>query len=344
MSSESHMQKMVLEHTELANLQKRSIAKRMLGDKCVTMAHVLTNTGLGGENFADILLKYGMNPVFHAILKNDTSQDPTADLVELSELVYSTPGPIAIGRELVNIVMMGKPTKRVRIKDRAKTGLTSRMAKSRSSKRVVHRFIDLLPKREFEAHATWDEQSLEDLEYDAVGDDVQGISEAMQEDESQHILTKIFSTEVGKISGGAAINAETAGEMQFNDIINMFTRLQEHNYVGDKLAIHPLQFADLMKQQVFQDSLMLGEYVNYNRGSFGKTLLGFQIYVSPQVPATKAVGMQTKYPYIYAIRRNKLMESYQEVTNGSIEYGIKVSTRAEMYEAVPAGMTLLENA
>ena len=60
------------------------------------------------------------------------------------------------------------------------------------------------------------------------------------------------------------------------------------------------------------------------------------IYESNQMPVNTSVMLHKQNYMLYAVRRDMMLESYEEVDNGKTTYGVKVSSRFEIKPGLTA--------
>ncbi len=315
---------------------------------------LMDRAGKGEAQAVETAVKWNRQPFMKHIRKHaervlprgtkyDLSQQETAGLIELAGMVYEEPGPMIIGRDLCRIEMMSSTIKRVRIRARAKAGKVARGGKAKGDKSVVSRFELIQAEDVISSSTEWDQKTLEDLEWDGVSDDTRGAVESVMEDESQLIIDELISIPAGETAGGVVLKPKTQNEFKYEDMVNIWKTLQVDKYAADTMAINPNEMASLLTDSKFIDSTMLGEFMNPATGKFGKALLGMQVLCSTQIPMGKIIAMEKKFPLIYAIRRDRMLEPYnKEGENGAI-HGITVSTRYGMTKAVPKGMVVMDS-
>ena len=317
--------------------------------KSITMSNTLLRASEGDDDAMSYFQRLMDSPFFAAARSNTNrpvghskSQDVTADLIELSNIVIDTPVPEAVGEMLARRVDMMQATKKIRIREPAKVGKTSRGKPSRG-RGTKSSYITLYPEDEWESHSSWDQKFLEDVEWSVAGEETQAIAEELRRTTSQNIINAIDDIPAADTSIGALHACGTANQIGFDDLVDM-RQLMLSKYVSpDRLIINPLQMGDLLKQDVFQDSLKYGDFVNKGMGYIGN-FFGMDIYESAQQPDGHVSLLAHMNCMLFAVRRYMMAESYEEVQDGNKEYGVKISTRYQLKTGSPKYALRTENA
>ena len=317
--------------------------------KCHTMAEHLIRASEGEDEAKAYFQRLMDSPFFSRARANtprgnrhSKSQDTTADLIELSNIIIDTPVPEAIGEMLVRRVDMTQATRKIRMREPAKVAKTSRGKPSRG-RGTKSTYITLQPEDELESHSSWDQKFLEDVEWGVAGEEAAAIAEELRRVTSQEIITAIDEIAAGTTSIGALHACETAGTLAYNDLVDM-RQLMLTKYVHpDRMVLNPLQMGDLLKEEVFQDSLKYGDFVNKGEGYMGN-FFGMDIYETPQQPTGHVTLLAHMNAMLWAVRRYMMAESYEEVQDGNKEFGVKISSRYQLKPGSPKYVLRTENA
>ena len=304
------------------------LSDRFEGRKCHTMGSRLR---LAAEGDDDALAEFQTlwdSPFFAEARKHSKSQDTLAGLVDLANFVIDEPAPVAIGEELVRRIDMTTQTRKVRIREPAKAGPAAR-ARPNRGRGTRSRYVELKPEDEIESHSGWDRKFLEDADWSVATEEAAGIAEVLREDMSQKILDAMQAIPAASTTTGAIVAPGQANMLGFNDIVDMRQNMLAKYVRPNRMVINPLQTADLLKQEVFQDSLRYGDFVNKAEGYIG-SLFGMDIYESAQMADGHVWMLDVRYTMLYGVRRYMLMERYEEVKDAESLYGVKISTRYDL--------------
>ncbi len=300
--------------------------KKLLNRKCYTMADVIKGgmeTGDNNVSSQQVLTEFQKSPFYKSIAKHTKAQDATAAINELTGIVLDAAAPDAIGREFVRIIETVKESIKVRLPSRGKARRTGRKT-STTSRGQRETFVTLTPDKEFESRDIWDTNYLEDADWDVASEEAAETSRALKELESQEIIDHIQAIATASLATGALVSAVAAGTMSYADLVNLWSAIRGENFHPDKVYLHTDQAGDLFKDSDFKDSTILGEFVDIAAGRFGRTILGVDIFVSTQVPATEVTMVDSKIGVLYALRRDSMVTTFELPPN---ETGIQISTR-----------------
>lgn len=306
------------------------LSEKVHNRKCHNTASMLLNEEIDGVA-SDSIQKELLNSKFFAMArKHSKSQDTTADLVELANFVIDAPAPEAVGEELVRRVEMQSPSRKVRLREPGVADETGR-GKANLGKGSTSSYITLQPEDELESHSSWDQNFLEDADWQVATEEAQAVSTALKEKTSQLIINKLMAVPAANLNGKNVHEAATTDSFSFTDIVNMRQKMLSNHVRPDTLALNPLQIADLLNEDEFQNSLKYGDFVNKSQGFIG-SLFGMNIYESAQISDGKVLMMDKMNTMLFAVRRYAMLESYEEVQDGDKTYGVKISTRYQIKE------------
>ena len=307
-------------------LELEDLHKKLVNRKCYTMADVIKggmDTGDNKISSSQILDSMIKSPFYKQIIKHTKAQDATAAINELSVIVLDAAAPDAIGREFVRVIETTRESIKVRLPSRGKAKKTGRktMTTSRGQRET---FVTLTPDKEFEASDVWDTNYLEDADWDVASEEAAETSRALKELESQTLIDHIQAIATASLATDALVSAATAGTLAYADLVNLWSAIRGENFHPDKVYMHTDQAGDLFKDSDFKDSTILGEFVDIAAGRFGRTILGVDIFVSTQVPATEVTMVDSKIGVLYALRRDSMITTFELPPN---ETGLQISTR-----------------
>jgi len=317
--------------------------KKLLNRKCHTMADVILGAKETGDNkisSRQILESLQKSPFYNQIIKHTKAQDTTAAINELSGIVIDAAAPNAIGRNFVRVIETVKESIKIRLPSRGFARKTGRKT-STTSRGQRETFVTCTPTDEFESRDVWDTNYLEDADWDVAAEEAAETSRALKELESQTLIDHIQAVSTANLASGGLVSAAVAGTMAYADLVNMWSAIQAENFTPDKVYMHPDQAGDLFKDSDFKDSTILGEFVDIATGHFGRTILGVDIFVSTQVPATEVTMLDSKIAVLYCIRRDAMVTTFDLPPN---ETGIQISTRYDLQDGRSAAIARIEDA
>lgn len=263
------------------------------------------------------------NSDFMQKVGHSKSQDQTAALVELSNVIIDTPTPNAIGQQLVRRIDLGTATKKVRIREPAITAKTGR-ARAARGRGGRSKFLELKPDDEYESHSSWDLNFLEDADWSVAMEETALISAELQERISQEIIDKIETGTTYNFDIGSNNDALT-----FADVVEGRSLCRGRNVMPNTLLVSPRHLGDLLTDANFRNGFMYGGMVNQQEGTIGR-FLGLDVFESSQCPEQKAFIFDRNNFLLYGVRRDMMLDSYEQVEEGKKEYGICVSSRIDL--------------
>lgn len=322
---------------EIQNLQEE-LKKR----GCHSMAHALESDDFEGTSSQELVEQLGSNQFIKSYIKShSSSSDATAAIVELSSTILEAAEPENIGRLLVRIMETTATSTKIRLPKRGKA-VSSARSKRSTSFGEKNDYITISPNDFIEASEEWDDTFIEDAEWDESARQAAAIGSAHDEKETQIIIDALQAIPEGVIAGAGNLAAETDGIFTWNDIVNLWNRVKNEKRTPTLMAIHTDQLADLFKDPDFKDKTLLGEFLDVDKGMFGKTILGVQVVASTSMKPGTVLMMDPTKTMIYTLRRNKLFKSYTDDKDD--KFGVKVSSRYSLDEGRPECMARMVNA
>ena len=319
-----------------------TLSKAFEKRKCHTMASEIRLAAEGDSKALENLQSLWESPFFESARKHNKSQDALAGLVDLANFVIDVPTPMAVGEELVRRIDMETQTRKVRIREPAIAHRTARGRPHRGRGRRS-RYVELKPDDEIESHSSWDRNFLEDADWSVATEEASGIAEELREVTSQTILDAIKAIPVGSTTTEQLVAPGTANTLGFNDVVDMRQNMLAKYVRPNRMVMNPLQTADLLKEEVFQDSLRYGDFVNKGEGYIG-SLFGMDIYESAQMTDGHMWMLDVRYTMLFGVRRYMMMERFEEVDDGKSEYGVKISTRYDLKVGLGTYISRMEGA
>jgi len=255
---------------------------------------------------------------------NTVSSDTLPDLVELLSTAINAPTPATVGRSLVNIHTTTAENIKIRLPKLAVASKTNNTKKGRS---VGERndFVTLTPNQEIEDSDQWNDNDLEDRPWNLQQSDIAAIGVGHDIKETSNILDFYNTLPLGSLADDALIVPVTTGEFGWSDIVNMWVALG--NFAGNALMMSKKTYGTLIKDQDFKDQTILGEFVDPSTGQFGRTILGFDIFVSTLQEDNTVLAIDTSSAGQYALRRNKVLKTFQSSINDT---QIQISSRFDL--------------
>ena len=317
--------------------------KKLLNRRCYSMADVIKggmDTGDNKKSSQQILAEFQKSPFYRQAAKHAKSQDATAAINELSGIVLDAAAPDAIGRNFVRVIETVRESIKVRLPSRGKAKKTGRKTIT-TSRGQRETFVTLTPDKEFEASDVWDTNYLEDADWDVASEEAAETARALKELESLEIITHIQAIAAASLATGALVGATTAGTLAYADLVNLWSAVRGENFAPDKIYMHTDQAGDLFKDTDFKDSTLLGEFIDIALGHFGRTILGVDIFVSTQVPATEVTMVDSKIGVLYCLRRDSMVTTFELPPN---ESGIQISTRYDLKDGRTKAIARMEDA
>ena len=328
------------DHKELENLHEK-----LLNRKCHTMADVIAGglDGKEGQSSSEIVKSFGNSAFMQSFKKSShaKSTDTTAAINELSNIVIDAAAPDAIGRELVRVIETTKESLKVRLPSRGVAVDGDGRGTKGNSRGQRESYVTLTPDKELEVSEEWDRSFIEDADWDVASEEAAELSRALQEKESAMIITHLEAVSAGSLAGGANVGAATAGTLTFDDLATLWGTVKAENFTPNVVAMHPDQATDLFKDSDFKNQLILGEFLNYEEGKFGRTILGFDILVSSLVTAQRVLMLDSTKTLLYALRRDSLSIPYEKPPNIS---GMQISSRYDKQDGRSAAFARMIDA
>lgn len=307
------------------------LSEKYVQKKCHSMASIIKGETIDGSSADQFTKELFESKFFAAVKRHSKSQDTTAELVDLANIIIEAPAEEGIGEELVHRVDFNTPgSRKIRIREPAVTSDTAR-GKSSRGRGTRNSYISLDPNEEIEAHETWDENFIEDADWNVAQDETEGLSTALKLATSQKIIDAFLAIPVAQTNSEALHGVATPGTLSFDDLVDMRQKMKNLKVNPDTLVLNSLQMGDLLKEEVFQNSLRYGDFTNKGEGYIG-SFYGMNIYETSQLPSGNVLMFQKRYTMLFAVRRYAMMKSFQDFAEkkSKILHGLQLSTRYEL--------------
>lgn len=307
------------------------LSEKYASKNCHSMASLAKGENVDGKSASQLSQELFNSPFFASAKRHSKSQDATADLVELANIIIDAPAEEGIGEELVHRVDVMMPgSKKIRVRDIAITSDTAR-GKSNRARGSRNSYIVIDPDEEIEAHETWDDNFIEDADWNVATDETEALATALKLETSQKIIDKLTTIPAAQTNTGNLHTVENQGRLSFDDIVNMRQNMKSNQVTPDCLVLNPLQLGDLLKQEVFQDSLLYGDFVDKAMGYIG-SLFGMDVYETFQIPAGHVLMFKKRYTLIFGVRRYAMLKSFDDFNEkqGKVLHGLQISTRYQL--------------
>ena len=305
--------------------------KSLLNKKAYSMKDVITggaaNAADGDVSSKQIVQGFENSPFYKSFKKHSKgSSDSTAGINELTSFVLEFAAPNAIGRQLARVIETQKESVKVRLPSKGVAVPTSRGFKT-TSRGERESFVTLTPDKELESSDQWDTNYIEDADWDVAAGEAAETMRALKELESSIIIAYIAAITASSLASGALHSAATTNTTSWADLVDMWAKVKAEDFTPNVCAMNPLQLADLLKVEIFYNSLMLGDFVNLDTGMIGRSLLGFDVLVSSQITAGHVYMLDRNLVALYCLRRDAVMKTYELPPN---ESGVQVTTRYDL--------------
>ena len=111
---------------------------------------------------------------------------------------------------------------------------------------------------------------------------------------------------------GDSQNADTAGILTFEDIVDAKTELRKKFYNPNVIFVNPDQYADLVKADEFRDYSQSGSTAPLRQGTVGGTIAGLNVIELPEVPTGTALVVDTSAnPLWLVVLQDLQFEAYR---------------------------------
>lgn len=320
--------------------QEMILPKSLQNRRCYTMADVLQGRDSGDKTQQDMHALMA-NPLFKTLMKSHAlTTDSVSTVSDATGIVLNASSPLAIGRSLVRIIETTKTSVEIRLPRFMKAVKSARSKKGASGgTRNDYKIINVT--EEIEASELWDRKYLEDADYDVAAEEGAALGRNHDVLETSDIITFINGITASTIAGGANLSAITPNTFTFNDIVNLWNQVTRTDFIPDLLVLHPDQLADLMKDDEFKDSQILGEFFDPKLGRFGSLIMGLNILSSSLMTPGTVFVMSSNDTVMYPLRRDKMITSFQPSAK---EFEMQVTTRFGIDTGRPETMSRMVNA
>jgi len=233
------------------------------------------------------------------LLLSDVSQ-ATAKVLDV---VWEAAKPNLIGRELAVVVAQDLPSLKV---PRAKLSKAYEIAEGAEIPVGTEDYdsVTLTPKK-YGVRPLISREMIEDAEWDVIEYQLAEAGRAMADLETEKIILEMIS------DAGNSVAAGTSGTLAYADVVNILKECMIDEFVPDVLAIHPSEFADLLKDAAIQKAMDWGGPAVAPTGRIAN-LLGMRVLVSTKVTSGTALVVDSKHAGVLFIRRDVTVEEYED--------------------------------
>ena len=233
------------------------------------------------------------------LLLSDVSQ-ATAKVLDV---VWEAAKPNLIGRELAVVVAQDVPSLKV---PRAKLSKAYEIAEGAEIPVGSEDYdsVTLTP-RKYGVRPLISKEMIEDAEWDVIEYQLAEAGRAMADIETEKIISEMIS------DAGNSVAAGTSGTLAYSDVVNILKECLIDDFAPDTLAIHPSEFADLLKDTAIQKAMDWGGPAVAPSGRIAN-LLGMRVLVSTKVTSGTALVVDSKRAGVLFIRRDVTVEEYED--------------------------------
>jgi len=233
------------------------------------------------------------------LLLSDVSQ-ATAKVLDV---VWEAAKPNLIGRELAVVVAQDLPSLKV---PRAKLSKAYEIAEGAEIPVGTEDYdsVTLTPKK-YGVRPLISKEMIEDAEWDVIEYQLAEAGRAMADLETEKIISEMIS------DAGNSVAAGTGGTLAYADVVNILKECLIDDFAPDTLAIHPSEFADLLKDAAIQKAMDWGGPAVAPTGRIAN-LLGMRVLVSTKVTSGTALVIDSKHAGVLFIRRDVTVEEYED--------------------------------
>lgn len=300
---------------------KETLRQKVAGRECHTMADLID-----GKIEPKVLQDWASSPLAQVYARKNTAlADPIAGLIDLSSLVLDAVRPNATGRMIVNMHETTHDSVKIRIREKGKAAKTARGNGTVYSYAGRSKFIEIKPDQELGVEDGWSRNDLEDAEWNIESDAVMDLRADLMERETEEIIKKLSS--VTNAQAAPKVNINPDSDFDADRLIEAWSHADQADQVPDCCIITKKALSNLLKDDDFKDSTLLGSFVNYSNGMVGQ-FLGMQMIVSTLHTAQEAYVINKARAIQYVLRRDSLLIPYENpphdwMLNISMRYGMK---------------------
>jgi len=236
-------------------------------------------------------------------LRETLLSDSSQAVAKVLDIVWEAAKPNLIGRELVQVMAKDAPSIKI---PRAKLSKAYEVAEGAEIPIGTEDYdsVTLTPKK-YGVRPLISREMVEDAEWDVIQYQLAEAGRAMADIETEKIITQMIN------DAGNSVAAATSGTLAYADVADIIKEMMTDNYSPDVMAIHPTEFADLLKDTAIQKAMDWGGPAVAPTGRIA-TLLGMRILVSTKVTSGTALVVDSKHAGVLFIRRDITTEEYED--------------------------------
>jgi len=241
----------------------------------------------------------GRDPHLRRTLLSDSSQA----VAKVLDIVWEAAKPNLIGRELVTVMAKDEPSIKI---PRAKLSKAYEVAEGAEIPIGTEDYdsVTLTPKK-YGVRPLISREMVEDAEWDVIQYQLAEAGRAMADLETEKIITKMIS------DAGNSAAAATSGTLAYADIVDMINLIMTDDFAPDVMAVHPSEFADLLKDTAIQKAMEWGGPAVAPTGKIAG-LLGMRVLISTKVTSGTVLVVDSKHASVLFIRRDITAEEYED--------------------------------
>lgn len=241
----------------------------------------------------------GQDPRLRRTLLSDSSQA----VAKVLDIVWEAAKPNLIGRELVTVMAKDQPSIKI---PRAKLSKAYEVAEGAEIPIGTEDYdsVTLTPKK-YGVRPLISREMVEDAEWGVIQYQLAEAGRAMADIETEKIITQMIS------DAGNSASAASAGTLAYADVADMIKLIMSDNFNADVLAVHPSEFADLLKDTAIQKAMEWGGPAVAPTGRIA-TLLGMRVLISTKVASGTVLLVDSKHAGVLFIRRDITAEDYED--------------------------------
>jgi HK97 family phage major capsid protein len=236
-------------------------------------------------------------------LKETLLSDSSQAVAKVLDIVWEAAKPNLIGRELVQVMAKDAPSLKI---PRAKLSKAYEVAEGAEIPIGTEDYdsVTLTPKK-YGVRPLISREMIEDAEWDVIQYQLAEAGRSMADIEAEKIITQMIS------DAGNSAAAATSGTLAYADVADMIKLIMTDNYNADIMAVHPTEFADLLKDTAIQKAMDWGGPAVAPTGRIA-TLLGLRVLVSTKVTSGTVLLVDSKHAGVLFIRRDITTEEYED--------------------------------
>lgn len=253
------------------------------------------------EMLRDLKERIGVLKLSETVLSSDT-----AIVASVLAQVWDAAIPNLIGRQLCVVLTKDAPSIKI---PKAAAASVDWVAESGELPITEEQYSFVtITARKSGGRAVISRDMVEDAEWDVVDRQLAELGRALAKFESKYIITKLIEDAENQA------NAQTSGQLKFNDIASMWSTMAANDREPDVLAVNPSEYSDLLKDTAIQNLIAFSAQ-EFKPGNPIAYLPGLKIIVSSLVPQGTALMVSTRFAGALFVRRDYTIEEVDDPIN-----------------------------